>query len=136
MQRPDAPEATTRIDPPASREATAGAATSSWTRPEPPREPAAAEPPPAEPPPSAEQPPRTETPPRTEQATPPRKSPNDQWSNVTQSTSDAVRPYSEPPTEITLPRAPQPTAELPPPGSPPASTGRLPLPEERESDES
>lgn len=56
------------------------------------------------------------------------------WSNVTRSTSEPPGQYSEPPTEITLPRAPQPTTELPPPGSVPPSS-RLPLPEEHESDE-
>ncbi|HEY3632943.1 MAG TPA: hypothetical protein VGL21_18720 [Jatrophihabitantaceae bacterium] len=94
--------------------------------------------------PTAPAPPREPAPPhrpaRAESSTPTREpaSPQsrDQWSNVTQSTGEPVRPYTEPPTEVTLPRAPQPTAELPPPGSLPSPTGRLPLPEEGESDES
>jgi hypothetical protein len=78
----------------------------------------------------------------------PKQSADDQWSSVTQSAAEPgrassappSRPSSEPPSEITLPRAPQPTSELPPPGSVPGASrppsGRLPLPEERESDES
>ena len=124
MQRPDAPEATTRIDPPAVPRDPASPRTE---QPAPAREPAPTQPP------ARPEPPASAQSASTGQSAPTSR---DQWSNVTQSTSETDRPYTEPPNETTLPRAPQPTAELPPPGSPPASTGRLPLPEERESDES
>jgi len=145
LDRPATPESTTRIDSPASRDATPAGTPAgpppAWARPEPAREPA----PPREPV-------RTEqsTPAREPASTRPPASPpsagsspstgpsaaNDQWSSVTQSAAEPGQPYTEPPTEVTLPRAPQPTAELPSPGSLPSPTGRLPLPEEGESDES
>lgn len=74
----------------------------------------------------------------TRPATPGGNSADDVWSNVTESSAGQIPPVRDepdenPPTETTLPRAPRPTSELPRPGAIPES-GRLPLPEERDSD--
>jgi hypothetical protein len=111
------PESTVRMDQPATRETAPPPEPARTEQSTPAREPAPPQPPASRP--STGQPPA-----------------NDQWSSVTQSAAEPGRPSTEPPSEITLPRAPQPTAELPPPGSLSSPTGRLPLPEEGESDES